>query len=119
MFPEFAALLFAARDFGHRAHLRTATHSQHVTLETFYTELTELADELIECHQGLTGMPIDIPHLKTPLPTDDATPEIQRYAELVQGTREEAIGGNRALNAIADEIDGLFLRTLYKLKRLA
>lgn len=118
MFPEFAALLFAARDFGHRAHLRTAKHSQHMALEIFYTELTELTDSLIECYQGAQGV-VDLPYLKTPTPGEDATDEIQRYSELVQGTRQEALGISRALNAIGDEIEELFLRTTYRLKQLA
>ena len=118
MFPEFAALLFAARDFGHRAHLRTAKHSQHVTLGTFYTELTELVDSIVECYQGLHGA-IDLPYLETPVPTEDATEAIVRYAEVVAGTRDEALGDNRAINAIADLIEELFLRTIYRLRQLA
>ncbi len=117
MFQEFAALLFAARDFGHRAHLRTDTISKHLALGDFYTELTDLADKVVECYQGSEGV-IDIPYLDTPAPTTDPVAEVENYLKLIQGTRDGAVGTSRALNNIVDEIEGHFLRTLYKLKNL-
>jgi hypothetical protein len=117
MFNEFAALLFGARDFGHRAHLRTDTHAKHVILESFYTDMTDLADTLVECYQGINGV-VDLPYVDLPIAGPDPLPFIEELAEVFKGTRDEAVADNRPLNNIADEIEQLFDSTIYKLREL-
>jgi len=117
MFEQFAALLFAARDFGHRAHLRTDSYAKHMALGDFYSELTDLTDKLVECYQGFNDV-VDLPYLDTPVPTTDPLAEIVKFKELVEGTRDEAVGDSRPLQNIVDEVLGVFARTIYKLRQL-
>jgi hypothetical protein len=114
---NYIALLFLSRDFAHRAHLRTPTHSQHVILQEFYENMTELADKLAETYQGRNGV-IEVPYLDAP---DEIDPikVLSDFMVLAEGSRAAAIPDtDRPLNNIVDEVIGQFLRTLYKLKNL-
>jgi hypothetical protein len=121
MFPEFAALLFAARDFGHRAHLRTESYAAHMALGFFYEEITELVDKLVECYQGIAG-PVDLPFVDIPLPLPDASAYIAKQFEIIQNTRKAAVAGivgPSHLENIIDEIEGVYTQTLYRLNQLS
>ncbi len=116
-FPELAALMFASRDWAHRAHLLTDRHSEHLILDDFYKELTEEIDELIETHQGRYGVQ-PIPYAT---PKDGPTKHEVLLGHLsgIERCRYEAIAKeDTPLQSKVDDICNLFLRTIYKLRRL-
>ena len=45
---QFIGLLFASRDYAHKAHLNTDSYAQHMALNAFYDEIIPLADDLAE-----------------------------------------------------------------------
>ena len=57
---EFFGTLLQSVTEGHKAHLKTSKYSDHMALDEFYDEMTELVDALIEHYQGINGKIEDI-----------------------------------------------------------
>ena len=116
---DFVGLLFLARDVAHSVHLNTRSFSKHMALNTFYDEIVGLADKLTEAYQGrhtLVG-PITLQSAKK---TANITEFLQdQLAELEDCRYTIFDKSDTALQNIIDEIVGLYLTTLYKLRFLA
>jgi len=118
MIGQFIAVLFLARDLAHREHLRTQSYAQHMALGDFYKEIIELVDSLAEGYQGRRGI-IDIPLLDNEFP-GEIIESMEAQLAWLEKNRDAAVGkDDRALQNIVDEIVGLYLSTLYKLKNLS
>lgn len=118
MFPELISLLFYSRDYGHRAHLKTQSYAAHMALDTFYKELTEKIDELVEAYQGCYGL-LDIPFVQAEDNVDTPMPVLQRHLQVLQGTRYSALPSEMtSLHNLIDEIEQVFSTALYKLRFL-
>jgi chloramphenicol O-acetyltransferase len=116
---DFVGTLFLARDVAHSVHLNTRSFSKHMALNTFYDEVIELADKFTEAYQGRHGLvgPISLMSAKKTTNIieflEDSLADIEKMRyEVVEKT-------DTALQNIIDEIVGLYLSTLYKLKFLA
>jgi chloramphenicol O-acetyltransferase len=116
---DFVGTLFLARDVAHSVHLNTRSFSKHMALNTFYDEVIDLADKFTEAYQGRHGLigPISLMSAKKTTNIieflEDSLADIEKMRyEVVEKT-------DTALQNIIDEIVGLYLSTLYKLKFLA
>ena len=116
---DFVGTLFLARDVAHSVHLNTRSFSKHMALNSFYDEVVELADKFAEAYQGRHGLigPISLMSAKKTTNIieflEDSLADIEKMRyEVVEKT-------DTALQNIIDEIVGLYLSTLYKLKFLA
>ena len=49
---QFIGLLFASRDYAHKAHLNTDSFAAHMALGDFYDGIIDLADSLAETWMG-------------------------------------------------------------------
>jgi hypothetical protein len=120
MIGELIALLFLSRDFAHRAHLKVSgpgSFAAHTALGAFYDEVIDLADSLAEAYQGRNGIIEDIPYLDTD--DGEAIAVLEKHMKWIEDNRYEAIPRtDTALQNMVDEIVGLYLSTLYKLKNL-
>lgn len=113
----FVSLLFLSRNTAHAAHLNTDSYARHMALGTFYDELTDLADKFAEAWMGRNLEKIgDLPEL--PMPKGDILSVLKRHLEVIEKTRDFVPATDTALNNIIDEIVGLYLSTIYKLKFL-
>ena len=116
---DFVGTLFLARDVAHSVHLNTRSFAKHSALQSFYDEGVELADKFAEAYQGRHGLigPISLMSAKKTTNIveflEDSLGDIEKMRyEVVEKT-------DTALQNIIDEIVGLYLSTLYKLKFLA
>jgi hypothetical protein len=116
---DFVGTLFLARDVAHSVHLNTRSFAKHSALNSFYDEVVELADKFAEAYQGRHGLigPISLMSAKKTTNIieflEDSLADIEKMRyEVVEKT-------DTALQNIIDEIVGLYLSTLYKLKFLA
>lgn len=114
---EIIGMLFYARNVAHKEHLKTKSYAQHMALGTFYDEVVDLADKLAEAYQGCEGIMKDIPLFgKDPSgPIDDF---LETQMDMIEKIRKTATTRS-ALQNIIDEIIGLYLSTLYKLRNLS
>ena len=116
---DFMGVLFLARDVAHSVHLNTRSFSKHMALNSFYDEVIELADKFAEAYQGRHGLigPISLMGAKK---TANITEFLEASLKEVEDGRYSVCDkSDTAMQNIIDEIVGLYLSTLYKLKFLA
>jgi hypothetical protein len=111
--------LFLARDVTHSVHLNTRSYAKHKALGGFYGKVIDLADDLAEAYQGRHGLigPITLHSAKK---TNNVIEFLEDSLKDVEDMRYKVCDKDEtAIQNIIDEIIGLYLRTLYKLKFLA
>ena len=116
---DFVGALFLARDVAHSVHLSTRSFAKHSALNTFYDEVVDLADKFAEAYQGRYGLIGVISR-----PANKASANITMFLEKsladIEDMRYKVCDkSDTALQNIIDEIVGLYLSTIYKLKFLA
>lgn len=121
MIGELIGLLFLSRDLAHRAHLRVSgpgSFAAHSALGGFYEEIVGLTDKLAEAYQGRKGIIKDIPLVEHD-GEEDITKVLEQHLSWIEENRYDAIPKtDSALQNMVDEVVGLYLSTLYKLKNL-
>lgn len=113
-----AARVFATRDAAHRAHWRTASYSAHMALGSFYNEVIDQIDGIVECRQGEFGLI----GMFTPeaLPADLAIADhLGAEADWIASNRAALSRGSDALANLLDGLVGVYRTTVYKLRFLA
>jgi len=115
----FIGQLFLARDVAHSVHLSTRSYAKHVALNNFYDEVIELTDKFAEAYQGRYGLIGPVKRVVTKDP-ESIIPFLQASMERLTEMRYKVCDkADTPLQNIIDEIIGLYLTTLYKLKFLA
>ena len=113
---QFVGLLFASRDYAHKAHLNTDSFAQHMALGDFYNGIVDLADSLSEAWMGRNLAKVgDIPSINPP--KGEPLTVMKRLLDVVQDTRDFC-SDDTVLSNIIDEIEALYSSTIYKLKFL-
>ena len=116
---NFVGILFLGRDVAHSVHLNTRSYAKHVALNTFYDEIVDFADKFAEAYQGRHGLigPISLMNAGK---TSNILEFMQDQVDEIEKCRYEVCDKTEtALQNIIDEIVGLYLSTIYKLKFLA
>ena len=106
--------LFKYRNLSHLAHLKTTSYAQHMALNTFYEELTDLIDTLVESYQGKHGL-VNI--LLTGGANVEGIALIKQFVAFLEKERN-SIGTDSYLQNQVDEILLLGYQTKYKLENL-
>ena len=116
---DFVGLLFLGRDVAHSVHLNTRSYAIHMALQTFYEEIVDLADKFAEAYQGKHGLIGGIT-LQTAKKTANIVEFLQGQMDELEANRHKVVDKDcTAIQNIIDEIVGLYLSTLYKLRFLA
>lgn len=118
MIEELIGRVFCARNAAHLEHWRTKSYAQHKSLGKFYDDIISAIDGLVEAYQGVF-----------PLIKVGEIQELPKIKEIVPYLEEELlwIGKNRdkitqklpALDNKLQELEGVYMQTLYKLKNLS
>jgi hypothetical protein len=118
MIEELVARVFCTRNQSHLAHWKTKSFAEHQALGGFYDGLIDIIDKLVEASQGSKGI---IGHVD--LSCKDESIDIIKLlsddANWVSKNRSKIASNVPALENIVDELVGLYLTTLYKLKNLS
>jgi len=116
---DFVGYLFLARDVTHSVHLNTRSYAKHKALQKFYENIVDLADTFAEMYQGRHGLIGGI-SLQTAKKTTNVVEFLENQLQEIEDCRYDVVDEkDTALQNIIDEIVGLYLSTLYKLKFLA
>lgn len=116
---EFVGMLFLARDVAHSVHLNTRSYAKHVALNAFYDEIVDLADKFAEAYQGKYGLigPVSLQSAKK---TGNILEFLEGQLDEIHADRYKVVDKEcTAIHNIIDEIEGLYMSTLYKLRFLA
>lgn len=115
---EFVGMLFLGRDVAHSVHLNTRSYAKHVALQSFYEGIVDLADSFAEAYQGKYGL-IGAISLQSVKKTNNIIEFLQDQLDEIESVRYKVVEKEcTALHNIIDEIVGLYLSTLYKLRFL-
>ena len=115
----FIGRLFLSRDVAHSVHLNTRSYAKHQALNEFYTEVIELADTFAEAYQGKYGL-IGPIALQSATKTNNVIEFLEDMVKSIEEDRFKVVDKEcTPLQNIIDEIVGLYLSSLYKLKFLA
>jgi 23S rRNA maturation-related 3'-5' exoribonuclease YhaM len=115
----FIGMMFLARDVAHSVHLSTRSYAKHKALQEFYEGIVGLVDGLAEAYQGRNGL-IGIIPLQSSRKSNNIVEFLQAQLAEIESNRYEVIDkSDTALQNIVDEIVGLYLSTIYKLRFLA
>jgi hypothetical protein len=110
---DFLLTLLHSATNTHILHLQSRSYSQHQALGSFYDEIVELTDSLIEAYQGKHQIIVQYPNVYYP-PVGDALTELTTLSTYVV-TNRSIIGSDTELQNITDEIQQLIDSTIYKL----
>lgn len=116
---DFVGLMFLGRDVAHSVHLNTRSYAKHVALQGFYEGIVDLADSFAEAYQGKYGLIGGI-SLQSAKKTANVVEFLQDQLDEIEANRYKVVDKDcTALQNIIDEIVGLYLQVIYKLKFLA
>ena len=111
------AVMFLSRDVAHREHLKSTSYAQHMALGDFYEDVIEKADALAETYQGMGTLIDDIPYMDHD-GEGNIVAVLKKHLVLIQKFREKCSVKSAALENVFDDVETLYLSTLYKLKFL-
>lgn len=114
---EFFITLMHAATSGHILHFQTRSYAQHVALDSFYSELPGLVDDIVEAYQGKYGLILSYPSGYV-VPNGSPIEFVSALSDYVQSARASVASDSEIQNLIdgvQDHIDS----TLYKLRFLA
>ena len=115
----FMGELFLARDVAHSIHLSTRSYAKHKALGKFYPALIDLADQFAEAYQGRYGL-IGTIELQSADNAKNIVSFLENSLKELEEMRYSVVKkDDTTLQNIFDEIVGLYLSTLYRLKFLA
>lgn len=114
---NFIGLLFLSRDVAHREHLATNSYATHVALGDFYDKVIDLADSLAEMWQGREDKVLQVEFAEEES-SGSIVETLQAHLDIVEKLRYKVVDkDDTALQNVIDEIVGVYLTTLYKLRR--
>jgi len=112
---NFILTLLHSATNAHLMHFQTKSFSIHKTLNEYYDEIVELADDYTETYQGLYGVINE--YANGYHPVEEPIKYFKALKTFVETFRKE-LPDRTSLQNIIDEIDALILSTIYKLENL-
>jgi DNA-binding ferritin-like protein len=119
MIEQLISRVFYARNCAHFQHWRatgTGSFAKHSALGSFYDDVIDAVDALVEAYQGAFELIGNIP-----APTDtksDILSLLEADAMWIEENHEGICKGNRAVANLIDTLTGVYLSTIYKLRNL-
>jgi hypothetical protein len=108
---EIIDLVFDDADSAHVEHLLSESYAQHEALGEFYSDVRGALDTFVE---AAIALDLPLPEKREP----DMLKRLEgSYVTLVEG-RAVACDGNPTLENLHDELAAVYLRAIFKLKRL-
>lgn len=116
MIEQLIARAFASRNCAHLTHWKTRSLAEHLATGEFYDGVIDIVDNLIECYQGNFGLIKEVPLSNH---QGDILTCLEADAIWIAENEDEITGEVDALENILQELLGLYLKTIYKLKFLS
>lgn len=116
MIEQLIARIFATRNAAHLAHWKESSGYRHETLAEFYDNLLDAIDKLVEAHQGAFDLVGDVD--LEPAKVKDMVKRLEEDMVWISENRAKVTGKLQALDNILQELEGVYLKALYKLRNL-
>jgi len=120
---KFFSKLFEARQMAHIFHLQVKGEMgsgwEHTALNTFYDQILELTDEIIEVYQGQFGVIEGYEIVSSSNSGKKSLDYLNEFVKYIKDERYECIKEEEThLHNIIDEVVALCYKTIYKLTNL-
>ena len=117
MLEQLIARVFYARNLAQWNHWRTGSYAQHKALAKFYEDVIDALDTLVEAYQGAFELVGNIP-APASSNSQDLLKTLADDSAWIEENHEAICNGNRAVANLIDEINGVYLSAVYKLRNL-
>ena len=114
---DFISTLLFSRTQVHVFHLQTNSYATHKALETYYEDIVDLVDTLVETYQGTNSIIKLYSNNEKFAYGSSEIKYLEGVLTYVQ-TNRLIVGEDSDMQNIVDEIVSLIKQTLYKLKNL-
>lgn len=116
---ELIRRVFAVRNAAHIAHWATDSYARHMALGSFYDDIIEAIDGIVEAYQGWFGLLQGVKaNVSTSPDPDDIASVIADEAQWIAENRTAISGGNAAIENLVDGLTDTYMTTFYKLANL-
>lgn len=118
MIEDLIARVFKTRNQAHLSHWKTKSYAEHKALGSLYDNLIDTLDKLVEASQGAKGI---IKHVDLSCADEsvDIVKCLSEDANWISKNRAKIASNVPALENIVDELVGVYLTAIYKLKNLS
>jgi len=119
MIEQLISRVFYARNVAHFEHWRAkgvGSYAKHVALGSFYDDVIDGLDALVEAYQGAFDLVGDIP--EPDVEGEDILSLLVETADWIEENHEAICKKNRAVGNLIDAVTDTFLSTIYKLRNL-
>ncbi len=123
MIEQLVARLFATRDAAHLRHWMTTdagSFAEHSALGEFYDGIIDQLDKIVEAYIGRDNAVGDVKPATVRFADKDAVIEhLVAEAEWIEANTAKISKRCAAIENMLDELGGIYLGALYKLRRLS
>ena len=119
MIEQLISRVFYSRNLAHFHHWRATgagSYAKHQALGSFYDDVIDALDALVEAYQGAFQLVGNIPAPKET--GSDILKVLESDAEWIESNHEKICKGNRAVANLIDGVTDTYLSTIYKLRNL-
>lgn len=116
MIEQLIARVFYARNLAHFEHWQTKSFAKHMALGSFYDDVVDAIDGLVEVYQGAYELVGDIPAPGSK--GKDILATLEADADWIEKHHEDICKSNRAVANLVDSVTGVYLTAIYKLRNL-
>lgn len=119
MIEKLIARVFYARNLAHHEHWRAkgdGSYAKHQALGAFYDDVIDALDALVEAYQGAFDLVGAIP--VPDMTSGGILKVLEGDADWIEEHHESVCKGNRAVGNLLDNVSGVYLSTIYKLRNL-
>lgn len=123
---ELVERVFCSRNYSHFAHWKTKSYAEHEALGGFYDDVIEAVDSFIEKYQAAFGLvnftkeeKDDKEEEKEEAFDGDILSHLQDDVKWINKNRSQICREVASLENYLDEVVGVYLQTIYKLRFLS
>jgi len=112
---EFLITLLNAATVGHVMHLQSRSYAEHKALNTFYKEMPDLVDSVIEAWQGRHQELVQYPDQMVEVSEHKDALEYVMFLKILVEEDRYVLGEDSEIQNLVDGIAELIDSTIYKL----
>lgn len=116
MIDELVSRVFSTRNSAHLAHWAETSGYLHGVLGDFYDGVIDKLDTLVEAYQGVFEL-VKVKKLEQ-AKSKDMVSTLEDDLEWMGKNRKEITGGIPALDNLLQDLESMYMSTLYKLRNL-
>jgi hypothetical protein len=118
MIKELICKVFYTRNAAHLAHWKTSSYAHHVALGDFYEEIVDGLDKLVEAYQGTFGKIEGVDDYYQDA-CKDITDHISEDLIWMNDNCDDITKDIASLDNILQELQAVYMKTIYKLENLS